>query len=404
MKIKLLFLILVLGTTYSYSQIKFEKGYLIDNENHRIECLIKNYDWKNNPVEFDYKLSVQDVLQKGNSFNVREFGIIGISKFIRVDTKIDRSSEELTTLSTQRNPDWSEERLFLKVLIEGKASLYQYRERNCERYFYSVSNLPIQQLIYKEYLVNNKSIASNNDFRKQLWNDVRGSNTTFLSLETMEFTKAEIESYFKQFNNVGMETSVTYNNNKNREFFLLRVTPGINYSSINVIQSIYGPVLTASDQKLNFRIGVEADFVLPFNKNKWVIIFDPSYQYFNSTFKNNSYKTDINYKSVEFPIGLRYNFYLKDNLIIFLNAFYITSLSFDFNSSVDITFGNSKTHLNIEQGNSYAIGGGVDYGRLSLELRYYSKCDLVNHYFNSTVNYKQFSFILGYTIFKLNRK
>lgn len=113
MKIKLLFLILVLGTTYSYSQIKFEKGYLIDNENHRIECLIKNYDWKNNPVEFDYKLSVQDVLQKGNSFNVREFGIIGISKFIRVDTKIDRSSEELTTLSTQRNPDWSEERLFL---------------------------------------------------------------------------------------------------------------------------------------------------------------------------------------------------------------------------------------------------------------------------------------------------
>ena len=39
----------------SYSQIIFENGYFIDESNNRIECLIKNIDWKNNPTEFEYK-------------------------------------------------------------------------------------------------------------------------------------------------------------------------------------------------------------------------------------------------------------------------------------------------------------------------------------------------------------
>ena len=30
----------------SYSQIKFEKGYFINNYNDKTDCLIKNIDWK----------------------------------------------------------------------------------------------------------------------------------------------------------------------------------------------------------------------------------------------------------------------------------------------------------------------------------------------------------------------
>lgn len=400
MKIKLLLLLLVLTATHSYGQIKFEKGYLIDNENYKTDCLIKNYDWKNNPSELEYKLSENDKVKKSNLFSIKEFGIYGISKFIRFDTKIDRSSEELTTLSTQRNPVWSEERLFLKVLVEGKACLYQYRDRNFVRYFYTVSDSSLRQLIYKEYYATEKGVACNNDFRQQLWNDVRNVETTS-SIENINYTQSELESYFKQYNQNEQQLTVSYNNNKNRDFLVIRITPGINYSTLSVMQNIYGAAIT-KDQNLNFRIGMEADFILPFNKNKWGIIFAPSYQYFNSSTQNGSYKVDVDYKSLEFPLGLRYSLFLNDDLKVFINGFLIPKLVFNFNSTVDITFGYSKNHLDVTNNSSYAIGGGIDYKKLSLEFRYYSNSNLLRTYRNAWTEYHRFSFILGYTLFKIH--
>ena len=40
-----------------FTQIRFEKGYFITNYGKRIDCFIKDIDWKNNPTKFDYKLN-----------------------------------------------------------------------------------------------------------------------------------------------------------------------------------------------------------------------------------------------------------------------------------------------------------------------------------------------------------
>ncbi len=57
----------------SYSQIIFENGYFIDESNNKIECLIKNVDWKNNPTEFEYKFSQNDTVHKATFKTVKEF-------------------------------------------------------------------------------------------------------------------------------------------------------------------------------------------------------------------------------------------------------------------------------------------------------------------------------------------
>ena len=62
MKIKLLFLFTTVFTLNCYSQISFENGYFIDNDNQKINCLIKNLDWENNPTKFKYKLSENNEL------------------------------------------------------------------------------------------------------------------------------------------------------------------------------------------------------------------------------------------------------------------------------------------------------------------------------------------------------
>lgn len=40
----------------SYAQIIFENGYFINELNQKVECFIKNIEWRNNPTEFEYKL------------------------------------------------------------------------------------------------------------------------------------------------------------------------------------------------------------------------------------------------------------------------------------------------------------------------------------------------------------
>ena len=57
MKKKLFFLLTIILSLNSYSQVSFEKGYHIDNNDQKISCLIKNLDWKNNPTKFEFKLS-----------------------------------------------------------------------------------------------------------------------------------------------------------------------------------------------------------------------------------------------------------------------------------------------------------------------------------------------------------
>ena len=132
---KALVLVFALLTIQAFAQITFEKGYFIDNSDQRIECLIKNVDWRNNPTNFQYKLNQNEEPVEAEITNVKEFGIYNSSKFLRRVVKIDRSTEETNKLSKERNPKFEEEQLFLKVLNEGKANLYSYYDTGLRRFF-----------------------------------------------------------------------------------------------------------------------------------------------------------------------------------------------------------------------------------------------------------------------------
>ena len=82
MKKQLLFLLITILSFNCYSQISFEKGYYIDNSNQKTNCLIKNIDWKNNPTQFEYKLSENSESKKKTIESIKEFGINNISKYI----------------------------------------------------------------------------------------------------------------------------------------------------------------------------------------------------------------------------------------------------------------------------------------------------------------------------------
>lgn len=273
MKTLLTFLILFTIGTVSYGQIKYEKGYFINTDNKKIECLIKNNHWKFNPTEFTYKLEGSGESQTGDVNSVQEFAIYNYYKFVSADVKIDRSANPKTTIATEKEPLWQQEKLFLKVLVEGKANLYVFDDSNLQRFFYSVDDKPINQLVYKEYRVD-MSLVKNTTFRQQIWEDLQYRDSNMNDVKNINYNAQDLEAYFRAYNQSFGNTITEIRPPVKKSYFNVKIAPGINFSSGGM------SIPVTQEQRINqvsyaanqaFRIGVEGEWLLPLNKPNWSI-------------------------------------------------------------------------------------------------------------------------------------
>ena len=173
MKYTLTFFLIIFINLFSFSQIKFEKGYFITNSDEKVECLIRNVDLKFNPDGFTYKLAETSENKKETINSVKEFGVYDRFKYSRHTVDIDYSSSRNEDLNRNYLPDFKEETVFLQVLIEGKANLYSYINAEVSRYFFSTEDKNVKQLIYKEFLNESDKITENNQYKQQLINNLQ---------------------------------------------------------------------------------------------------------------------------------------------------------------------------------------------------------------------------------------
>jgi hypothetical protein len=381
------------------AQVKFEKGYFIDNDDAKIECLIRNIDWKNNPRNFEYKKSQHEEAIRMDISQVKEFAVDNMSKYVRKLVKIDRSGDNLNQLTSDPGPLWSEEEVFLYVLQGGRATLYSYYEGNLARYFYRLDG-PVEPLIYKRYLKDD-GVAANFAFRNELWANVRCKDATFNSVKNLSYDKSSLIKYFQRYNECNgsdKHNAETVPAKRYKNLFHLKIAPGI--ESIggkiwNTESRLYGKVIFG--RLLSLRCGLEAELILPYNKNKWGIVIEPTYQYFHAQKEMSSAAGDatIQYNSIELPAGLRHYFFLTDKSKLFVNGFVVTD--FAFNSF--IKFENDPYPKKISSKLNTAFGAGFDINNLSLELRYTIDRNIMSDYLLWQSHYNKLSLILRYKIF-----
>lgn len=407
MKKKLLiFTLLLLPFFESYSQIVFEKGYFINENDQKIECLIKNIDWNNNPETFDYMLSENAIIEKASIEKVKEFKIYGEAKYIRATVEIDRSSDKVNNLSTEKNPIFQKEPLFLRVLVEGKASLYRYNNVNLTRYFYKKDDSVAQQLVYKRYLTNNK-IDKNNYFKQQLLNELKCQDITVKDVEKLRYNSKNLEDFFVKYNDCSNSDYVNYESKPKKDLFNLSFRPGLNLSSLIIENSLVSSWEADFGNKFSFRFGIEAEFLLPFNKNKWAAIIEPTYQSYESelTMEDNNISgglliSEVKYNTIDLSVGLRHYVFLNNDSKVFANLSYI----FDFTTNSSLEFlrrdGSLFNSLEVQSKGNFALGIGYKYlDRYSMEVRYHRDRNIIEDYIYWDSSYKTVSLILGYSIF-----
>ena len=404
MKKILLFLFASVLSTSLYAQIKFEKGYFVDNSNHKTECLIKNLDWNKNPIDFEYKLGEGGIIQKKTISEVKEFGVGVNYKYVKANVQIDISSDFAGNLSSKSEPEFKKDEIFLQSLIEGKANLYVYKVGNLIRYFFNVDNSPIEQLIYKEYKLENDIVRTNNEFRQQLLTKVYCSSISIEETRNLSYRKKEFIDYFKEYNSCQGGEIINFSNTRaNRNKFNLNLRPGINIASLTTNNSLNQYNKWDFGTQVSARFGVEAEIFLPLNNNKWALIIEPTYQYYNSDFRENNInnvedyynvRINVDYKSIEIPVGVRYYSFLNKNMSLFYNGVLVYDISLD--SSFEYASGKK---LEISPLFNVALGAGLKHKEnLSLELRYSFKRDLLTDYQSYNSNYSYLGVVFGYTV------
>ena len=382
MKKILFFFTFFLLTFILKAQINFEKGYFINNAGVKTECFIKNVDWKNNPNKFDYKITLEGDTNEATILNIQEFGIYNFSKYVRAKLQVDMSRSETSDLSQQRAPEWEEKTIFLKTIIDGKASLYYFEDGNLTRFFFSKEDLPIQQLVYKTFVRETTNIYENAAFRQQLLTYVNCGNVSENAIKKIDYDLLELQRYFTKYNECLGETFSGFSNKKNKAIFKLNIRPGLNYSTLTVVTY---PFVSERklDSEIGYRIGIEAETILPFNRNKWSLFVEPTYQ----SFKAEDGTNEIKYNSIQVPIGIRHYFFLNNDSKIFINGAYI----------LDIPTNSNNSLITISSNSLLGFGIGFKINNYSFETRYSEK-NLLRNGSSLKTNNQTISFIFGYSI------
>lgn len=410
-KLKLSLLLFLFFSSIN-SQIKFEKGYFITNDNQKVECLIRNSDWEVTPSKIIYKLTEESEKITLSSNEIKEFSIQDKVKYSRFIVEVDQSTEDIGNLSHFRNPEFKQENVLLKHIVEGKANLYLYSEINSIKFFYSKDSSKIQQLIYKKYhSKGDESIISyNNYYKMQLFNDLNCSLKNIKENDNIEYDLKNLEKYFRAYNNCSLggknnTNEIRLSNNKGK-FHLyadFRLT-NYNFSVENVDSR---NTTLKFDSKSSISFGAELEYVFGFFKNKWSVFLNPTYGKYKSS-TNYEYSTTFGTKNetinseisiIEIPIGVRYYSFLNDNSKIFLDGgIYNVIQDVDNLISVNNSSFASNNNEFKEIYSSIFVGAGFVYKKYSLAFRYYNQVD-IDDYINKESPFKKISFILKYQIF-----
>jgi len=394
----------------TFGQISFKRGYFIDNSGQKVNCLIKDIDWKNNPTAFQYKLSENEESITASIKLIKEFGVLNISKFIRANVEIDRSSERTEKISVDRDAVFIKEQLFLKELVAGRANLYMYEDDNLRRYFFSKNTSEIKQLIYKCYKTSDNKIRYNNAFKGQLKDAFMDENISIKKIKRLDYRKNELVKFFLDLNGYTGSQIDSHIKKEKRDLFNLTLRPGLTSSSFSMDKKEFDYFEDLNfDRELGFRIGIEAEVIMPFNRNKWSVFLEPTYQYYK-TENIGLYKVTeqiskeillkVDYKSIEVPIGIRHSFFTNKKSKLFVNASLVVDLPLSGHVVGERSEFKNFIDLEIETDNNYAFGMGYNWNnKHSFEIRYSTKRSLINKKLSWDSNYKSLSFIYGFNIF-----
>jgi len=387
-----------------FSQVRFEKAYIINEEGEKIDCLIKNKDWNFCPSKIQCKFEKDGEIVEFQASDILEFGFANKSNYKSRTVQIDQSASRVEFFSTQRSPEFVEQHVFLRTIVEGNYSLYEYASSAFTRYFVQVRKGDIEQLIYKGYEVSPGVERYNYQFRQQLSNILQESSDEKNDFNDLLYKKPSLTKVIKAANENTESKQLIYKPQRKKLNLYAKIKAGQG----NVRQENVFELNTNFENVYTYGAGVEIEFILPVNNNRWMIFFDPSYRLMQAeqTFNEpndffEEYVGKIDYAAIEIPFGVKYNINFSKNFSCYATAFAMTDLLLTEALLVNQPSGERILGEN-GVANNFGAGLGIRiYNRVLLEGKYYGYYRTGSFDDDSRVPFPYFSLNMGITLFSI---
>lgn len=399
------------------SQITYKEGYIINNSGERTEVFIRFDETKGHLSHIEYKTSRGGKNLTTDLKSTKEYGVGEDYKFLRSSVSIDRASQDLEKLSGDRNPDFEEETLYLRLLIEGEYSLLVYQEKNLERFFIRKPSGEIEQLIFKKYTTGDNVIRKNSQYKQQLHNLLKCEGITVNKLMKVDYKKRDLISLFSDYHSCkGADFKVYYSRPKGELNF--KVKGGLNFVNLKMEQNLYN-MEDDFGYSVQPRIGFEIEYLVPMFNKKLSLFTEPSFSLYSQKKKliviNNSqsenttvtgvYQANVNLKYLEFelPLGMRYYIFLnKENTSrLYFNGGVSTNLVIN-NSEVPEDRNGETSSFELKHSRELYYFGGIGYShknKFNIEARFFPEKKLSSNFAYALNHHNSFSIIAGYTLF-----
>ena len=222
------------------------------------------------------------------------------------------------------------------------------------------------------------------------------------------YVKRDLEKYFIRYNECSGSNNTSYEPKGKRDVFDLAIRAGFNHSSLSINNASSDSRDFDFDNEPGFRIGLGFEYILPFNKSKWSIFLDPTYQYYKTEkiqktphVSNGELSGQVDYKSVELAMGVRHYFFLNDRSKIFADVSFVVDFSGSSNVEFSRTNDGSRFDL-LDLGGGKNLGLGLGYkfmDKASIGIRYQTSRNVLGEYLYWDSSYKTTSIMVGYTLF-----
>ncbi len=388
--LRLFFLLLFFNP--SFGQIRFVEGILGQSGKAARQVLLEDREWLGTPASIQFKTSEFAEVQKLSLTEIDYFQIGNEAKYIKKEVDLNVSSTDTRRLESTRLPVIEKRTVLLKVLVEGSVSLLMYEDPLYFNFLVQKGNSIPELLVYKKYLINNHQISYNQTFIQQLKNSYMfpGANP-----EAVSYTENSLSNYFLKLNQSIDSKDITIYKREKKNVFSFSPKFGFTYSDIGL--RLPEPLGGSSyvykwPKHLEYRIGTEIEATLPFNKNKWSVILEPSLQWNPHDSLSHLFYERSGFKFLEFPVGLRYYFFLGDNSRISLTA--------QCSPGFGPAFGSVVKGKKVNPSANFSGAVGFNLNKITIEGKYISNTNLFALYQNSRTEYYRYVLSVSYRLVK----
>lgn len=383
-----LILIMLLFTINGFSQNGYVNGFVVKNNGDTLKGRIYSPGWDVTPKQIRFRQG-NAAEEQFSASQIRSFSITGVDNYISSALAIDNSPVDDNSLLSVDSSILKTDTIFLRVVVNGTASLYYYRGPDQKQHFFIGKNDAVNELIWHRYKITQNDIQYVKEDKKFI-----GQLTYYMSdcpemrntFDNLKYSESSLQPIFVSYANCKGSTN-TFIAKQNSISARLGVLAGASISSV----TFKGPGFQGIED-VPFKstvapvFGVKLDFYLvPKNKN-YSLYDDLEFQPVSFTghgtssssgvfFFDNTYKINVDYLFLN--TMFRY-YFSQGDLKPFINGGIANAFAVKTNEDSVIaveTAPSGKTTLRnglftiTGRESGLEIGGGVMWKKFTIDLR-----------------------------------